>query len=470
MNVFKKINMNMIEFDRRLDIETNFDIIKRELVVGNKKACIYYIDGFIKDSLLQEITRFMLLTESGDITNIKEAEEYCKKLLPHMEVQAKKEFEDVEIDLLSGCTVIFIDGINEAIIADMRQYPQRSIDEPDKDKVIKGSKDGFIETPIYNVALLRRRIRNKNLTFEHVLVGEETKNDVIISYMSDRVDIKKLEKLKDILNNLKVNSLNFGSESLVEAMSKKNWYNPFPKVQFLERPDVAAANVLEGRIILFVDNSSAAILIPVTFWDFFQEAQDFYLAPPISNYLRISRYIISFLTVFAVPIWLLLVNSQDKLPQWLGFIKLSEQAEFPVIVQILLIEFIVNVIKMASINTPSMISNSISLIGAVIVGDIAIVRNIVNPEVMLILAFSALGFYSQPSFELGYGFLFIRIILVIFVQFFGLWGLIIGTIFGILLIATNKTILGDYFLYPLIPFNLKKLMYSLFRFKNNNRV
>lgn len=183
MNVFKKLKLNMLEFDRRLDVETNFDIIKREIVVGDKNACMYYIDGFVKDSLLQEITRFMLLTESGNITNIKEAKEYCQKLFPYMEVEAKKEFDDIETNLLSGCTIIFIDGINEGIVADIREYPQRSITEPEKDKVIKGAKDGFIETPIYNVTLIRRRIRNKALKFKHVFVGEDTKSDVIICYM-----------------------------------------------------------------------------------------------------------------------------------------------------------------------------------------------------------------------------------------------------------------------------------------------
>lgn len=465
MNVFKKLKLNMLEFDRRLDVETNFDIIKREIVVGNKNACMYYIDGFVKDSLLQEITRFMLLTESGNITNIKEAKEYCQKLFPYMEVETKKEINDIEIDLLSGCTIIFIDGINEGIVADIREYPQRSITEPEKDKVIKGAKDGFIETPIYNVTLIRRRIRNKALKFEHVFVGEDTKSDVIICYMDDRVDIKKLDKVRDILNSIKVKSLDFGSESLVEAMYKKSWFNPLPKVQFIERPDVASANILEGRILLFMDNSPIAILIPTTFWDLFQEAQDFYFAPPVSNYLRITRYIISFLTIFAVPIWLLLVNNIDKLPEWMNFLEISEQAKIPIIVQIFLLDFIVNVIKTASINTPSMISNSISLIGAVIVGDIAIVTNIISPEVMLISAFSAMGFYSQPSFELGYSFLFMRMMLVLLVQFLRIWGLAIGTVIIILLIATNKTILGDSFIYPLVPFNFKKLMYTLFRFK-----
>lgn len=467
MKVFKKLNMNMLELDRNLDVENNFDIIKREVVVGNKNACIYYVDGFIKDSLLQEVTRFMLLTESGNITDIKNASEYCKKLLPYMEIETNDELEEIQISLLSGCTVIFIDDINEAIIADMREYPQRSISEPEKDKVIKGAKDGFIETPIFNVTLIRRRIRNNALKFEHILVGEDTNNDVIISYMDDRVDPKKLKKVKEILKNTKVKSLNFGAQSLVEAMCKKTWLNPFPKAEYIERPDVASANILEGRILLFVDNSSSAILLPVTFWDFFQEAQDFYFAPPVANYLRIMRYFISFLTVFAVPIWLLLVNNLDLMPDWLKFLELSEDAKIPIIVQIFILEFVISVIKTASINTPSMISNSISLIGAVIVGDIAIITNIISPEVMLISAFSAMGFYSQPSFELGYGFLFIRIILVLLVQFFNVWGLMAGTLIGIILIVANKTILGDSFIYPLVPFNLKKLIYSIFRFRNS---
>lgn len=367
MNVFKKINLNILQFDRILNVNGNFDIIKRTLKIGNNNACIYYIDGFIKDNALQEIIRFMLLTEENKMSEVKNISDYLDNLLPYMEVSVEQEFEEASKELLSGCVVLFIDGLNEAIIVDARTYPQRQIQEPEQDKVLRGARDGFIETPIFNMVLIRRRIRNENLTFECQKIGEKTQNDVVIGYMSDKVDKKRLELVKKKLDEMKPNDLTMGIASLIEAMFPKKYLNPFPKTKLTSRPDVVSASLLEGRIVLFVDNTPCAAILPTYFWDFFQEAGDYYFTPPIALYLKITRYIIGFLTVFLTPLWLLAIKNMEVLPEWLKFLNVQEWNSIPLILQLLAMEFVIDVLRQASINTPSMISTSISLIGAVII-------------------------------------------------------------------------------------------------------
>lgn len=467
MNVLKKLKLNILQMDSMLSINDNFDIIKRNLNIGDKNVCIYYVDGFLKDGNMQDELKFMLLIPPEKMGNVKTAQDFVTSFMTYPEITYEKEFEQIVIKVLSGNVAVFIDDIDECILIDVREYPQRQIEEPDKDKVLRGAKDGFIETPIGNISLIRRRIRSPNLRVEYMSKGSVTNNDVVLCYMTDKVDQKTLKILKDKLNKIDVDSLVMGSQSLIEALVKKKWYNPFPKCKYTSRPDVAAANILEGRIILIVDNTPSAIILPTYFIDFFEEAEDYYFLPSTGTYLKITRIFIFLITLLITPLWMLAVSNIEALPQWLSFLKIQEMNSIPIFIQLLMLEFVINFIKAASINTPSMISSSIALIGTIILGDIAIVSKIIVPEVMLITAISTLGYYSQSSYELGYAIKYSRIFLIILVAMFGIYGLIGGLVVILLLIGFNKTITNQSYLYPLIPFNFHDFKRIFLRRKNS---
>ena len=205
-------------------------------------ATFYFIDGFTKDEVMLKIMDSMFkVTEE---TMPADATQFARMCIPYVEVDVLGDFDQVLKNVLSGVTCLFIDGYEACIAIDCRTYPARSVEEPDKDKSLRGSRDGFVETIVFNTALLRRRIRDPHLTMQMLEVGESSRTDVAICYMSDRVDQKLLQTVSERIKNIQTNDLRMNQQTLAECMFKRKWYNPFPKFKFTERPDTAAACLL----------------------------------------------------------------------------------------------------------------------------------------------------------------------------------------------------------------------------------
>ena len=260
-----------------------------------------------------------------------------------------------------------------------------------------------------------------------------------------------------------------GHESLAECLVKQRWYNPFPKIRYTERPESAAAQLLEGSVLIICDNSPEVMVLPTTIFDFMQETNDFYFPPLTGTYIRLVRHVVFMMALFMVPLWLLLVTHPDLIPPWLEFIVPQETGRLPLIAQILLVEFIIDGLRMASLNTPNMLSNSLSVVGGLILGDFAVSIGWLIPEVILYMAFVAIANFTQRSYELGYAFKFMRILLTVMTAIFGIWGFGIGTAIVLILIATNKTVNRKRsYLYPLIPFDFKAFKSLFFRVKKHD--
>jgi len=257
-----------------------------------------------------------------------------------------------------------------------------------------------------------------------------------------------------------------GHRSLAESLIRQKWYNPFPKIRSTERPDAAAAIVLEGGIILFCDNSPEAMIFPTTIFDFLQETDDFYFPPLTGSYLRILRHGIFWLTMILTPLWYLLLLHESGLPAWLGFIIPKNPGELPIIVQLFLTEFALDGLKLASLNTPSILSNSLSVVGGLLLGDFAVTVGWLSPDVILYMSFVAIANFTQSSYELGYAFKYMRMITLFLTALFDIWGFAGGILLTLILIATNKTVNGKrHYLYPMIPWNGRAMARLLFRLK-----
>ncbi|MFQ9511166.1 MAG: spore germination protein, partial [Lachnospiraceae bacterium] len=228
-------------------------------------------------------------------------------------------------------------------------------------------------------------------------------------------------------------------------------------------PDTAAASILEGNIVILVDNSPSAIILPSSVFDIMEEADDYYFPPVTGTYLRLSRLIITCMTFLITPLWLLLVQNPEWLPEWLLFINVKETINVPIILQLLLLELAIDGLRLAAVNTPSMLTTPLSVMAALVLGEFSVKSGWFNSEPMLYMAFVSIANYSQSSFELGYAIKFLRIITLILTALFNLVGFIAGIIFSALALALNKTISGDSYIYPLIPFSWKNLKRELFR-------
>lgn len=454
---------NMAYMNGRLAVDVSFDLVYRIIHIGEREACIYFIDGFCKDELMQKMLQYFM-----DITKKEmpaDAHEMSKRCVPYVEVDLKDKWDDIIVNLLSGVFVLFIDGYTQAILIDSRTYPARSVSEPDKDKVLRGSKDGFVETIVFNTALVRRRIRSSDLRIEMMNAGKSSKTDIAVCYMASRVDQKFLTEIKNRIQNIKVDALTMNQESLAECLYKRRWYNPFPKFKYTERPDTATAQILEGNIVILVDNSPSAMILPTSIFDMVEEADDYYFPPVTGTYLRLSRFLIALLTYFMTPTFLLLMNNREYIPEAFQFIVLKDAENIPLIWQFLILELAIDGLRLAAVNTPSMLSTPLSVMAALVLGEFSVNSGWFNSEVMLYMAFVAIANYTQSNYELGYALKFMRILTLLLTAWFGLWGYIGGIVICIVAVVSNRTISGKSYIYPLIPFSWKKVAVRMLRLR-----
>lgn len=454
---------NMAYMNGRLAVDVSFDLVYRVIRIGERDACIYFIDGFCKDELMQKMLQYFLDIAKKEMPV--DAHEMSKRCVPYVEVDLKDKWEDIIVNLLSGVFILFIDGYTQAILIDSRTYPARSVSEPDKDKVLRGSKDGFVETIVFNTALVRRRIRSAELRIEMMNVGKSSKTDIAVCYMASRVDQKFLTEIKNRMQNIKVDALTMNQESLAECLYKRRWFNPFPKFKYTERPDTATAQILEGNIVILVDNSPSAMILPTSIFDMVEEADDYYFPPITGTYLRLSRFLIALLTYFMTPTFLLLMNNREYIPDAFQFIVLKDAENIPLIWQFLILELAIDGLRLAAVNTPSMLSTPLSVMAALVLGEFSVNSGWFNSEVMLYMAFVAIANYTQSNYELGYALKFMRILTLLLTAWFGLWGYIGGVVICITAIVSNRTISGKSYIYPLIPFSWKKVAVRMLRLR-----
>lgn len=456
--MFMKFNELKDGLDCRLSPDTNFDIVKRELLIAGKSAVMYFVDGFIKDEVFEKILEFLFKIKPDDIKGAETMKEFSARFMPYVEVDPTSDIDAAAIAVLSGSTLLIVDGISDMLIVDTRTYPVRSISEPEKDRTMRGSKDGFVETLIFNTAMIRRRVRDYSLRMEYMQVGERSKVDVAICYLDGTKNKKTVDILKKRLQSLSLKGISMTQQALAESLVPSSFINPFPKIKYTERPDYASACLLEGRILLVMDNSPTVMILPTSFADFTKEANDYYFSPLVASYIRITRHAISIMTVLLTPVFLLLINNPTYIPEALSFIKLDQTPVIPIFIQLLILEFVIDGLRIASLNTPDNLSSSLSIIGGLLLSEFAISAGWFEAECILYMAFVAIAGFSQPSFEMGYAQKFIRILLLFTTQLLGVWGLIGGVALSIIAMAFTKTLTGRDYLYPIIPFNLKSFI------------
>ncbi len=441
----------------------SFDVVRRDIIVCNKKFRMYFIDGLIKDETMLRIMDTLMGLKQLDAGDM---QKFLDTHIPYVETEVADDENKIISSVLSGMTAFIGEGLNGAALVDARTYPVRSVEEPENDKVLRGSRVGFVETLVFNTALIRRHIRDPRLRVKMKSVGTASKTDIAVCYMDGVADKKYVDAIEKQIDEIKTEALSLGAQSLAECLIKRRWYDPFPKIRYTERPDSAAASLLEGSIIVVVDTTPHVMILPTSIFDFLQETDDYYLPPLVGSYLRIVRMVLFFGTMIISPLWYLLIMHPDYIPQWLDFIRVAENPGLPIICQLFLLEFAVDGLKLAALNTPSVLAGSFSIIGGLLLGDFAVKVGWFVPETILYTSFVALANFSQPSYELGYAFKFMRLILLALTAIFGIWGFAAGLLISVILVAMNKTVTGSRsYLYPLIPFNGKAMKRLLFRTK-----
>ena len=454
---------NVRMLDGLLGVGRSCDMVSRDYLIGGRRARLWVVDGFGSDSILERMGAFWLTLKPENVMSLTEMQDFLDRYITFSESNVTFDISDAVTSVFLGKSLLAVEGLAGVALMDAKGYPSRSVHEPPDGKVLRGSHDGFVEAVVPNMALLRRRIRDPHLTMEGHKVGSRTHNDAVLCYLDDKVDQDLLRKLRGKLLGLDVRSLSMAQESLAEAIRPKQWYNPFPKVRYTERPDAAAASIMEGSIVLMVDNSPSVMILPTGFFDFTQESNDYYFPPLVGTYLRVLRVTVFLLSLFITPAWYLMVSEPNRLPGWLNFLSSPEPVSLSLLSQLLVVEFLIDVLKLASLNTPDSLSNSFSMLGALVLGDFAVQAGWLGPEVLVYMAFVSVAGFAQPSYELGYAFKLLRVALLLVTAAFDVWGFCLGVVGIFILLCTTKPLVGKGYLYPLVPFSGKALLRLLVR-------
>lgn len=450
-------------FSKLLRADKSYDILVKRIKVADKKATLYGIDGFIKEEILEKMLEYFTKIPVEDMAEIRDANQLIDNFITYIESNTEISVDKAVTMALSGAVVLIVESFNEFIVIDARTYPARSVEEPESDKVLRGSHEGFVETLVFNTALIRRKIRDPMLTMELFSVGKKSKTDIVVCYIDGKADEKKLKAVRKKLKQINVDALAMGQESLKECLVPNQAWNPYPKIRYTERPDTASACIYDGNILIITDGSPSVMIVPTGVFDFVQDINDYYFSPVVGTFLRYVRAAVFLLSFLLVPFWYLMVKTPERIPEWLAFMVIKEPAQVSVIGQIFVIEFVIDVLKLASLNTPSALSNSFSVVGALVLGEFAVNSGLFANEVVLFMSFVAISNFTQPSYELGYAIKLSRLTVLILTALFDVWGFAAGVLLTVLTVCFTKTIDGYTYLYPLIPFDRKALSSLLVR-------
>jgi stage V sporulation protein AF len=435
---------------KELRIGKSFDVIHRPLEYGGIRMAMFLIDGFATASILLLIMKEIEKRKPEDFGD-DPVDKLFKTFIPHVEVNKTEDIEEVIAQILAGQTAIVVDGGKQIILIDAREYPIRSPQEPDIERVVRGPRDGFVETIVFNLALIRRRVRDRSLIMEYVQVGERSKTDIALVYIDSIVDMEHVNTLKERLEEISIDGIPMAEKTIEEFIFGRN-YNPYPLVRYTERADTSAVHLMEGHVLIVVDGSPSVMICPATFWHHLQHAEEFRQKPIIGSFLKGARLIAVLASLFLLPLWYTYATNESLLSERWKFIGVKDSGEISLIWQFLIAEVGIEILRMAAIHTPNALATALGIVSAIIIGDVAVQVGIFTHEVVLYVAVAAIGTFATPSYEFSLANRLFRVFFLLMVALFQLPGLIIGITLWILLLVSTKS-LDIPFLYPFFPFH-----------------
>ena len=443
-----------------LGVDKSFDVIQLDLEYAGRKMAMFFVDGFVKDDILHLLMKFLAKLPK-DALDQDPLEKLLKTYIPYVEVEKNNNLFKVADSVLAGPTALLVDGIPEAIIIDARTYPVRGPEEPDTERVVRGSRDGYVETIVFNTALTRRRIRDRSLRMEYLQVGKRSKTDIVLCYIEDIADPDMVNNVRQALKKIDTDGVPMAEKTIEEYISGRHW-NPYPTVRYTERPDTAATHLYEGHVCIIVDGSPSVMITPTTFWHHLQHAEEYRNRPLTGMYLRWIRFIAVWTSIFLLPLWYLFATEEHLLRDYFSFIGPNDNGQVPLYLQFIMVEVGIDILRMAAIHTPTSLATALGLVAALMIGQVAVEVGLFTNEVILYFAIAAIGTFATPSYELSLANRIVRILLLTVTALFNVYGFVIGTFAWILFLARMKSFNTPY-LWPFIPFNYRAMRDVLFR-------
>ena len=450
----------------------NSDIILRPFIISingkDYNSLFLGIDGMFSSELVNNfLLRPLMETDSQvsptSVYKENNIEDYIfNKLIPQNTVKKVLKFSEVSSFVNIGNCAIFVDTLNIAFIIDSKGYEARAIDAPKNEIVVRGSQEAFVEKLRTNTSIIRRLINSSDLIIESTNVGSVSKTNIAICYMKNIANSSLVSEVKYRINNIDVDYII--SSGNLEQLVQDNSTTAFPQIIATERPDKTATHLLEGRVVVIVNGSPYALIMPGVFIDFLSSPEDFNLKHQYSNLLKIIRLIAAFITLLLPGIYVAIMNYHTELvPTALLFTIAASRnsVPFPVIVEILLMEVAFELIREAGLRIPTPIGPTIGIIGALVLGDAAVSANLVSPVLIIIVAITGICSFAIPDFSLNFTFRFYKFIYIFLGYIAGFLGIAIGLFVQVAILCNLKSF-GVSYLAPYVPITYSKSSVSLF--------
>lgn len=467
------LTQNKKLFQEILPIGKSFDIITRDITLGSTSCYFMAINGMCDLQTIQwlfadiEATNFQTGAQ-----NASSLPQYVKDQFFYAQIAFSNSPKEMLDNLLCGPCLLILDGYEQGLIIDTRQYPSRGVEEPDTERVIQGAKDGFTETLLTNCNLIRRRLRYPGLTFSLSKIGTLSNTDVAIAYLEKQCDSKLVKELQNKLNSLQTATLTMGIHSLQELLIKKSMLHPMPSAFLTARPDVACSYLAEGYILLMVDTSPFALVLPCHLFQFLQNPEDYYKSPPVGTYTRFVRLLCLLLSLFLMPTFLLFCLEPGWLPNFLQGLIPETLHSTAIFIYVLFVELGLDLFKYASAHSANAYSGAFAIIGGLLLSDMAISLQWTNEEVIFYGAATLLASLGITSVELADAIKLYRLFLILVTGLFAFLhlpgvGYLLGVVLTLISIITTPVFSRNKYLWPLYPLHPKALGRLLFRYPTN---
>jgi spore germination protein len=430
------------------------DIVYREFKISDWKAEIVYIDGMADKTLINNFVLESVMLKCDRVENVMQIKD---QILTVSDVKEKLKLSEAVNSMLSGDTLMFVEGIPAVIVIATRSWPARGVSEPSGETVIRGGRDGFTETIRFNTALIRRRIRDTRLKIEAKSVGERSKSDVAIMYIEDIVNKDVLKKVLDRIDKINIDAVL--DSGYVQQLIEDDKWSPFPQLQSTERPDVVSGALYEGKVAVLVDNSPFAIIAPATLSSLFQTPDDYYQRWMSASMMRIIRLAAIFTALVLPAIYVAVTSFHTAIiPTKLAYsIAASrEGVPFPAFVETIIMEIALAFLIEAVVRLPKAIGSTIGIVGGLIIGQAAVSAGIVSPIMIIIVSVTAIASFITPNYEVSSAFRISRFLLIIFASIVGLYGIALGLILILIHLVKLKSF-GIPYLSPMVHPHKKDL-------------
>ncbi|MEH6854232.1 spore germination protein [Priestia megaterium] len=409
------------------------DIVYREFQIGSKKGTLIFLDGLVNMELIDsDILKPLLNYEKKQLNPpriqlLKQL--FLEQVITTSQISHGQKIPEIIDHILSGDTVLLIDGMQQALFISLRGWDKRGVEEPATEAVVRGPREGFTESLRTNTSLLRRRLKTPKLKMELTTVGRLSKTDIVLTYLEGIADDSLITEVRDRVNRIDIDAIL--ESGYIEELIQDNPFSIFPQISYTERPDKVAGNLLEGHIGILIDNTPFCLIAPQTFFQMLQGSEDYYLRYPIASFVRWIRYLFLLIALLLPSLYIALTTfHQEMIPTnlLLSIAAARETVPFPALVEALIMEISFEGLREAGIRLPRPAGQAVSIVGALVIGQAAVQAGIVSSSMVIIVALTGIASFVFPSYNLGNSIRILRFPMMILAGTMGVYGVLLGMI------------------------------------------